>query len=171
MCNAFYKVRMCDCICTVFIKDIIVKISTLDVVSPGTTLTSPGCRPSATRTWVPTWPSSRACTSTSSTACRPFMRSTPTSSSTRTRWVIRLSSNSSFYLTFIVLHILPSLHLQLGQVLMNMDLVCWGYSSNTRLRIEYCKYDEANWGSWPGLAVNLCVYSAMIQYQLLHDAF
>lgn len=55
-------------------------------ISPGTTLTSRGCRPSATRTWVPTWQSSPVCTPTSSTACQPYMRSTPTSWSTRTRW-------------------------------------------------------------------------------------
>lgn len=60
--------------------------SKLCFCSPGTTLTSLGCRPSVTRTWVPTWRSSRACTPTSSIACRPYTRSTHTLSSTRMRW-------------------------------------------------------------------------------------
>lgn len=52
----------------------------------GITRISPACQSSVIRTWVPTWQSSPACTSASSTVCRRCTRSTPTSSNTKTRW-------------------------------------------------------------------------------------
>lgn len=74
---------------------------------PGTTLTSPGCQPSVTRTWVPTWQSSHAFTPTSSTACQPCMRSTLTLSSTRMRWegpstYCHLTINAILVISFIL---------------------------------------------------------------------
>lgn len=69
-------------------------------LSPGTTLTSTGCQPLATRTWMPIWQNRPDSTPQSSTCSALSMRSTLTSASTVRRLVIFAHTHTHTHLTW-----------------------------------------------------------------------
>lgn len=69
--------------------------------SSGTMLTSTGCQPLATRTWMPIWQNSHGCTWTSSTPWALLVRYTPTWGNTLKRYVILRLSPHFFHLCYL----------------------------------------------------------------------